>query len=148
MSDWNRSLLLNEFYAIVVFVAILNYYLVNKDYKGLAILGRISFYFILVTIISTNIALWFDPYVVRQSAAPYKFSIFQAYIFKITGAGGYGYMQALTLLLPVLIYFIKFKEGAILSKRLMILIVVLIFITLVRAQVFANILAGFPFHLH
>ena len=44
MSDWNRSQLLNEFYALIVFSAIFFYYYVRRDFKGLAKLGKLSFF--------------------------------------------------------------------------------------------------------
>lgn len=142
MNDWNRSQLLNEFYALIVFSAIFFYYYVRRDFKGLAKLGKLSFFFIVITIIMTNIALFFDPLVVRQSASPGKFTSFQAQIFKITGAGGYSYMQALVCLIPVLIYHIKYRTQMIFSRKTLIVILSLIMITMIHAQVFANLLAA------
>ena len=142
MNDWNRSLLLNEFYALIAFSAIFFYYYVRRDFKGLAKLGKLSFLFIVITIIMTNIALFFDPLIVRQSAFPDGFTPFQAQIFKITGAGGYGYMQALVCLIPVLVYHIKYRTQMIFSRKILIVILLLIIITMIRAQVFANLLAA------
>ena len=142
MSDWDRLSLLNEFYGIFVFSAIFFYYYGRRDYKGLATLGKLSFYFVVITIVMTNIALFFDPMVVRQSAFPSGFTPFQAQVFKVTGAGGYGYMQALVCLIPVLVYHIKFDKKMVFPRKGLILILLLIFITMVRAQVLANLLAA------
>jgi len=142
MSDWNRFHLLNEFYSLVIFSAIFFYYYVRKDFKGLAFLGKLGFYFIIITIIMTNIALFFDPLVVRMSVNAGRITPYQAKVFKITGAGGYGYMQALVCLIPILIYHIKFRIKMVFSRKGLIVIQVLIIITLVRAQVLANILVA------
>ena len=142
MSDWNRLALLNEFYALIAFSAIFFYYYVRRDFKGLAKLGKLSFFFVVITIIMTNIALYFDPMVIRLSACPSKFTPFQAQIYKITGAGGYGYMQALVCLIPVLVYHIKYRTQIIFSRKILIVILLLIMITMIRAQVFANLLAA------
>jgi len=143
LSEWNKSLIMEEFYALVVFVAIFNYYYVRRDFDGLGLLGKFSFYFVLLTILTTNIALYFDPNVVRQSASPSSFSSFQAQLFKQTGAAGYGYVQALVLLIPILVYLIKYQQKFIFSTRILTLIVLLILITIIRAQFFANVLAAF-----
>ena len=90
----------------------------------------------------TNIALFFDPMVIRQSAFPDGFTPFQAQIYKITGAGGYGYMQALVCLIPVLVYHIKYRTQMIFSRKILIVLLLLIMITMIRAQVFANLLAA------
>lgn len=142
MNDWNRSQILNEYYPLVVFTAILYYFVTRNDYKGLAKVGKISFYFIIVTIIMTHIALVFDPYIVRQSANPEKFSSFQSKIFNLTGATGYGYAQALVFLIPILVYHIKFSKKMIFSKKTLIVILLLILFLQVRAQVFANLLVA------
>ena len=92
--------------------------------------------------IMTNIALSFDPMIIRQSVSTDRFTPFQAQIYKITGAGGYGYMQALVCLIPVLIYHIKYWTQMIFSRKILIVILLLIIITMIRAQVFANLLAA------
>jgi hypothetical protein len=141
MSDWDRRGLLEDFYNLVIFTAIFSYYRIRNDYKGLAVLSKISFFFILITIITTNIALFFDPLLVRQTTSA-DFTPYQAQIYKITGAGGYGFMQALVLVIPILIYHIRFRKPLFFSRNIQILILILIIITQVRAQVFANILVA------
>lgn len=142
MSDWNRLQLLDEFYSLIVFSAIFFYYYVRRDFKGLAKLGKLSFFFIVITIIMTNIALFFDPMVIRQSTFLDGFTPFQAQIYKITGAGGYSCMQSLVCLIPVLVYYIKYRTQMIFSRKILIVILLLIMITMIRAQVFANLLAA------
>jgi len=143
MNDWNRLSLLEEFYALVVFTAIFCYYWIRHDFKGLAIVGKLSFLFILITIISTHIALCFDSYIVRKSASPVNFTSFQSEIFRLTGAAGYGYAQALVCLIPILIYHIKFRKKMIFSRKILFVILILIIFLHIRAQVFANLIVAF-----
>ncbi|MDY0222809.1 MAG: hypothetical protein RBR67_16890 [Desulfobacterium sp.] len=142
MLDWHRMAFLNEFYALFVFASIFFYFYVRKDFSGLAILSKLSFYFIIITLVMTNIALFLDPMIVRRSATPDTFTAFQAKIFKHTGATGYGYAQALVLLIPILVYHIKFKLKLIFPRRVLIIVLLVILITLIRAQVLANVLAA------
>ncbi|MCF8219765.1 MAG: hypothetical protein K9J21_12400 [Bacteroidales bacterium] len=144
MDDWHRSNILNEFYSIFIFFTIFCYYYIHRDYKGLASVAKWGFYFILITIFMTNIALYLDPMVVRQSASGEFATPFQAQVYRLTGATGYGYAQALVCLIPVLVYYIKTKskEKRFVSNRHLIILLLLLFFTLVHAQVFANILAA------
>lgn len=143
MDSWNRSLLLNELYALLVFTSIYHYYFIRKDLLGIARIGKIGFIFILITIVMTNIALSFDSLIVRQSASPGNFTPYQARIFNITGAANYGYMQALVCFIPILIYHIKYRKKLIFSNKLLVIILILLLLTIIRAQVLANVLAAF-----
>ncbi len=143
MPAWHRIKALDEFYSIFIFAVILFYYYRRKDYKGLASVGKLGFYFVLITIIMTNIALFFDPMTVRQSASPGNYTHFQAWLFNITGAASYGYAQALCCLIPVLVYYIKSGKKMIFHRKGLILVLVLILVTLVRSKVFANVLVAF-----
>ena len=51
-------------------------------------------------------------------------------------------MQALVCLIPVLVYHIKYQTQMIFSRKILIVILLLIMITMIRAQVFANLLAA------
>jgi len=141
MSAWDRKFLLEEFFSLIFFFTILLYYYVRRDFKGLARIGYMAFWFISVTIIMTHIALFFDPMVVRQSIGN-NFTPYQAKIAKITGAGGYGYMQALVCLIPILVYHIKLKKKMVFAMKGLIIILCLILILMLRAQVLANLLVA------
>ena len=143
MDEWNSSAILDEFYSLFIFVAIFNYYRIKRDYRNFALLGKSSFIFIIITVLMSHIALFFDPYVIRNSASALSLNAYQENIFKRTGAGGYGYMQALVCLLPILIYYIKSNQQVVLPRRLLIILLIAIFILIVRAQVMANILVAF-----
>lgn len=143
MNDWNRNALLEEFYALFVFIAIVNYYLTRHDFKGLAFLGELSFIFILITIIMSHVVLFIDPFIIRMSISASHFTPDQENIFNFYGAGGYGYMQALVCILPILVYHIKFNKQMVFSPKILIFILIIILILHIRAQVFANLLVAF-----
>lgn len=142
MSDWHRLSFLDEFYSLAIFFSIFYYYKLRNDYKGLALVGKLGFIFVLITIILTNIALFIDPMVVRQSAFPTGFSDLQAKVFKRLGPAGYGYAQALVCLIPIIFYHIKKNKKLLGGKNWLVIIVGLIFITMIRAQVMANLIAA------
>ncbi len=137
-SDYNHY---EELYSLSVFTAIITFLIINRNYVIWASLSKMAFVFIVITIIGTNIALSIDPLVVRNSAGD-SFTSIQISLAKLTGAAGYGYAQAFVLLIPILVYHIKFRKQLIFKRRILIIILIAIFITLVRAQVFANVLAA------
>ena len=143
MVEWHRSSILNEFYSILIFLAIFCYYYSRRDYKGLARVAQLGFYFILITVIMTNIALFINPMIVRQSISG-EFAPSQGQVFRLTGLAGYGYVQAFVCLIPVLVYYIKTKSKGkrLFSNKYLIILLLLLLITLVHAQIFANILAA------
>lgn len=142
MSDWNRLKLQLEFYDLFIISVIFFYYYSRQDYKGLAKLAKWAFVFIVITIIMTNIALFFDPSIVRRTANISLFNPSDEKLYNLTGVAGYGFMQALVCLIPILVYHIKFKKKMVFSRNILIAILVLLMITMVRAQVFANLLAA------
>jgi hypothetical protein len=140
MTDWNQIRISYEFYYLVVMTAILSYYLGKGDFKMLALLSKYSFIFVIISLITTNVALFYDPFLVRESASTGLFSDYQGAIYKLTGAMGYGYIQSIVCLIPILIYHIKSKQKMVFPPKVLIAILLLIFITEIRSQVFANML--------
>lgn len=140
MSDFNQSFIIFEFYNLVVMTAIFNYYWGKDNFERLALLSKWAFIFIIITIIATNVALFIDPYLVRSSASTGDFTPFQGKVFKLTGAMGYHYAQAIVCLIPILIYCIKNKQKMVFSHKVLTAILLLIVVTQIRSQVFANLL--------
>jgi hypothetical protein len=140
MNDWNQIRIFNEFYFLVIMVVILNYYLVRGDIKKLAWLSKWAFIFIIISLITTNIALYFDPLVVRESANTVDFTPNQEKIYNLTGAMSYSYLQSIVCLIPILVYHIKNKKRMVFLPIVLVVILLLLLITLIRAQVFANVL--------
>lgn len=141
MSEWNQRQLLNEFYSLVVVIAIWSYYRIRKDYVKLSLVSKWAFVFIVITLITTNIALSYDIYIVRVAASG-EFTPYQERIRQITGAAGYGYAQSFVILIPVLVYYIKKRQKMVLPWFYLLMVLALVLITLARAQVFANFVAG------
>lgn len=141
MSEWNKSRIVNEFYDISVFLLILGYYFLTNRLTVFAKISRISLFFIIITAIMTYIALIIDPTIVRNSAAGYLGDSRQIYLSDKLGSGGYGYVQALIIFMPLLVYHIKKNKRLVISKNGLWLLLILIILITLKAQVFANILA-------
>lgn len=140
MNDWNRIHILLEFYYLVVFTAIFLYYRSRSDFVKLAWLSKWAFIFVIISLVGTNVALYLDPMLVRQAASTGDFTSFQGRLYKVTGAMGYSYIQAIVCLIPILVYHIKNKKKMVFGPKALIGILLIIIITEIRAQVFANIL--------
>lgn len=145
MTESTKPGIYEEFYNLSIFTAIFSYLYFNRDYATWARLSKMGFFFILITIVGTNIALTIDPLLVRNSAS--TLTSFQNNLARYTGSGGYGYAQAFVLLIPILFYHIKYRNQLIFKRGILIIIMISIFITLVRAQVFANILVAIAMSL-
>ena len=140
LNDWNRIRILYEFYYLVVATAIWKYYIGKGDFKKLALISKWTFIFLVITLVTTNIALFFDPTLVRESARTDSFTPSQNRLFNLTGTFGYSSVQALICIIPILIYNIKRKQNMVFPKKLLVIILILVLVTEIRAQVFANIL--------
>lgn len=138
--DFVQGGVLDEFYSLVVFTAIWCYYRVKGDFKPLAQVSKWAFVFIVITMLLTNVALTIDPLIVRNSAAGFFGNPDQIRLNKLTGSAQYGYAQAFVLLIPILVYHIKSRKRMVFPRTVLIAILILLLITSVRAQVFANLL--------
>lgn len=140
MTDWNRIRILYEFVYLFVFTAVWNYFYLKQDFQRFAFLGRWAFIFVVITLFTTNIALFFDPTIVRASANNADFTPYQERLFRISGSMDYSYIQAIICLIPVLVFYIKKGTSLVFGRRFLIFILLLIIITEIRSLVFANIL--------
>ncbi len=144
MSDWNVLRLREEFYWLIVICSILAFYWSKQDYDKMAILSKWAMYFILITIITTHIALFVDPFVVRSSVNSFIYNPLGLEVSRQYGTAAYGYAQSLVLLIPILIYFIKAKQKHFFSRPFLIIFLLLLLLLLLRANVFANVLVAIP----
>jgi hypothetical protein len=140
MSDWNLNHILLEYFNLTIICSIFFFYWNRRDIRFLSRIGYWAFIFVIISLIMTNIALYMDPSLVRDSANSADFTPLQAKIYQITGAMGYSYIQAVICLIPILIYHIKLKRNMVFSPTVLIGIFALIIITVIQSQVFANIL--------
>lgn len=139
MMDFNRIRILYEWFYLIVFVSIWSYYLRMRNYYTLALIGKWGFVFILITLITTNLGLFIDPSIVRDSANSAKFTTPQLRLFNYLGTMDYSYIQAIICLIPVLAFYIRSKRIFFMSRKVLIVILILIVVTELRSQVFANI---------
>jgi hypothetical protein len=142
MLEWDRNNTLSEYYALITFMAFFNYYIITKNFREFALLGQLGFVFMIITVITTHIVLIFDPMIIRMSASPGTFSDVQLQLYERTGAGGYGFMQAMVCILPILVYHIKYNKRLIFNRNVLFVILFLILFLHIRTQVFANLMVA------
>ena len=141
MNDWNYDRILYETYYIFVSTVLLFYFISSRKSKYyFAWLVKWTGGFIILSLILTNIALFFDPMIVRESARTGEFTSYQSNLFNYTGCMGYSYIQAVIFLIPIIVYFIRSNRKIGLSKRTLVIVLILLVITQIRSQVFGNIL--------
>ncbi len=140
MMDFNRIRILYEYFYLFVFTAIWSYYNLKRDILGLAFLSKWAFIFIIISLITTNIALFIDPAIVRASANNADFTSLQNNIYNILGTMDYSYVQAIIGLIPILVFYIKSERKFLFPRKILIIILLLIIITELRSLVFANIM--------
>lgn len=142
MTAWNRTTQLEEFYGLFFSIFLISYFLNSPNVSSNKIIIKLSFTFIIITLIMTHIALFFDSNIVRDSANTFEGNLSRISFFKKTGTMGYGYAQAVVILIPILIYYIKKSSAILFSKKQLILILILCIILMIRANVFANLLVS------
>ncbi|HOF17164.1 MAG TPA: hypothetical protein PLP76_09755 [Bacteroidales bacterium] len=140
MDDWNQVRIFWEFYFLIVMSLILYYYVSKNELIKLAWISKYAFIFVLIALITTNIALFIDPYLIRNSANSEMFTAFSRRLYNVFGVLSYSYSQAIICLIPIIVYGIKFNKKIIFNKKTLIFILFLIIITQIRSQIFGNIL--------
>lgn len=129
-----------DFLNLAIFSIVWSYYFQTKSLFRLHYIAKISLLFILITLITTNIALTIDPLIVRNSVAGFLGNVHQIRLNKLFGSAGYGYAQGFVILIPVLVYHIKNNIKLIFGKKMLMVFLGLVIITILRSNVFANIL--------
>ncbi|MHC1776987.1 MAG: hypothetical protein AB9834_16410 [Lentimicrobium sp.] len=142
MDDWNRMNILDDFYAIISFSMIYFFLIQKQDSYTLAKLSKWSLLFLVVTLITTNIALTINPMIVRYSAGFDPTGESKTYFVKL-GSGDYPFMNLLVCIIPALVYFVKLEITPFINKKILIIILVVIILTQIRGQIFANIIVSF-----
>lgn len=141
MGSWNVKHLWEEIYAVAVGASIFVYFNESKDYIGWAKMIRYTLIFIVITAILTIITSIINPMYLRLHALQsYEADMARAIAYKY-GAGTYGTAMVLMALLPLLIYYFKQPSLFFISKKWVILLLILIVgIAVLRMQLFANIM--------
>jgi hypothetical protein len=144
MSSWNITQIRNEFYALIAALSVWSYYRAIGRFDKMAVLGKYAIFFIFVTVIVTHIALFVDPFIVRDSANSYGENLLRLNLANSFGIAGYGYAQSLIVLLPIIILFLKSKKILLFNTAFNYILFILIIALILRANVFANILVMLP----
>lgn len=151
VDDWNINLLFNELYQISIGASVISYFLITKDYYGLAKITRMTLIFISVTAVMSIIISLINPSYARdligieafKSAASRK----DILSYKKYGGGGYGSAIVFMGLIPILIYYYKNKLLINLKSTYVLIFIIILFLALIRMQIFANILIAIIFSL-
>jgi hypothetical protein len=150
VDDWNKKLIGNEFYAIMVAVSVMTYYRIANDYIGLIKVVNWTLIFILITAVMTIITSYIDPMFARNLTGiegitneSEKQTILS---LKRYGSGSYSFASSILCLLPVIIYYYQnnFRTWA---KIIILIYIIIMFYTLLRMQFFANILISSLFFM-
>jgi len=144
IDDHNKGGILGEFYNIAIAISVIIYYRTEKDYTGLAKFVKWTFGFIVITAIMSIITSIINPMYARDIVGVSSINIEserEAILsYRKYGGGGYGFASAIVCLFPMLIYYYKNNEKSYWNKRYLLLFVIIIFLALIRIQIFANIL--------
>lgn len=131
----------DEIYAVAVGVSIFVYFNESKDYIGWAKMIRYTLIFIVITAVLTIIASIINPMYMRlHFVQSHEADMARAIAYKY-GAGTYGTAMVFMALLPLLIYYFKQPSLFFITKKWVILLLILIVgIAVLRMQLFANIM--------
>ncbi|MFK5982670.1 MAG: hypothetical protein QM499_07135 [Flavobacteriaceae bacterium] len=141
-SDWYKQIILGDFYNLIIFVFLAVYLLTAREFVFWGRLAKWGVYFLIITAIMTIVATQIAPMVVRASYSGGldKLEGFTA-LYKL-GFGSYGFAISLVAFIPIVVYFIKSKINIVFSKNFLWSIFIVLIITLIQMQIFANILVG------
>lgn len=140
--DWDRSMVREEFYIFTVALSVIFYFRLSKDYIGLALLMKWTMLFILITAILSIFSSFIDPLYARKLTGN-EFDQEQRDYFLRFGGGNYGFGVGIICLFPIMIYYYRNNKISIFKKSHIVIFGIICFLTLVRMQIFANVLIAF-----
>jgi len=144
IDEWNKRQFTKEFYHIIVAISVIIYFRLEKDYLGLANLVKWTMVFIFITAIMSIVTTIINPMYARDIVGISSIDISHERVeilsYRKYGGGGYGFASAIVCLFPMLIFYYKNSEKSYWNKRYLLLFAIIIFLTLIRMQIFANIL--------
>ena len=140
MSEWNKTNLLEEYYILSVGLTIIMYFIVRKDYEGLAWLVKWALIFIGITAIMSIYSASINPMYARNMLGSTWKSVHELEFFNRLGGGSYGYAAGLVGLFPIMVYYYRNNSKSIYSRKVILLYGVLCLFTLIKIQIFANII--------
>jgi len=144
MGEWNVKNLWNEIYAVAVGVSIFVYFNESKDYIGWVKMIRYTLIFIVITAVLTIIVSIINPMYMRLHFAQSHEADMAREITNEYGAGTYSTAMVFMALLPLLIYYFKHPYLIFISKKwVMLLVILIVGVAILRMQIFTNIILAF-----
>jgi hypothetical protein len=140
--EWYKTAIFEDFYGLLIPVLLFSIYSSKgylNEWKRLSIYSII---FILVTGVMTIVATFKDPLIVRASYSDGKYEMSNFDYFYRLGFGSYGYMAAILSIFPTAIFFLKKGKNIWVSNWLLFSIIIFLFIVIIRAQIFANLIVA------
>jgi hypothetical protein len=151
MDSWNHFRLFFEFYEIAIGISVFTYFQQSKDYISLAKLARWAIVFLCITAIMTIITSIINPMYARNltglAAISSESEIEAILSYKRYGGGTYSTAGAFMCLFPIFIYYYKNIRISLISKKQIILISIIIFLSLLGMQIFGNVLIAIVFSI-
>lgn len=142
MNDWYYFRQITTFSTITVAITIFHWLRKKSSPLMWSKLAKLGLIFIIVTCAMTIIGSTINPYIVRASYSSGKEEIMNFMFFRKLGIGSYGFITSIPLLFPALIYLYKQKKDEKLKRRILLGAMIIIYATLLKAQIFANIIVA------
>jgi hypothetical protein len=139
LGEWYTRLITRESFVLIICISVYMYYMTSKDFEGLAILTKIVLISIAITAVMTIISASINPLYSRMITSD-TFDYDEKMYFSRLGGGTNSYGLALVLIFPILVHYYKNNIKIFVSKRIILLFGILIFVAVLRMQFFANLM--------
>ena len=140
MHPWFRKTLISDYFDLFMAITIILYFVMERDYKGLARLAKWTMIFMGVTAVMSIYAASINPMYGRMMGAPKDIEEFE--YFSKLGGGGYGFASALLGFFPMLFYYYRRNTDSIFSKAQLLIFGLLFYFAIIKIQLFGNILVA------
>ena len=144
LDEWSKVQLTTEFYEIILAISVITYFRIEQDFFRLAKLVKWSMIFIFITavmsIVTSLIDLLYARNLLQVSSIKFQSKVESILSYKKYGGGNYGFTGALLCVFPMLIYYFKNNWKFTFDKKYIVIFGIVIFLALLRMQIFASIL--------
>ena len=139
------SWIFRDIFGALISIQLYSYFVKTKDYKGLALVTKITLIFIVITAGTSIIGLLEYPEATRVMASSY--SEIDDSIFLKQGIGNYNFFGSFIFLFPVIVYSLKKKIFNV-SNKLIYLGILILFVSLVLANFTTALMLSIAFFLY
>lgn len=137
IDDWTVKSVSFDIYYITIAVSMIMYFRSSEDYTGLAIIIKWSLIFVGITAIMSLYSSSIDPLYARKVISGEFEGLDSVLKF---GGGTYGFSAGIVCLFPIMVYYYRYNSVSLFSRTQIILFAMLCLFTIIRIQIFANIL--------